>query len=96
LTSGRRANCIILIPAAWSTRPDESWKLRPKQEECRYGDGGFEQIETELENGWNSRPDGPSMPWTHARNAVKDGYEWTMQIRRARDVPEVTDEALED
>jgi hypothetical protein len=31
-----------------------------------------------------------------ALRAVKDSYERTAQIRRARDVPEVYDEALED
>jgi hypothetical protein len=36
------------------------------------------------------------MPWKHVRDAVKDSYERTAQIRRARDVPEMSDDDLED
>ena len=36
------------------------------------------------------------MTWPRAREAVKDSYERTVQIRRARDVPEVNDDMLED
>jgi hypothetical protein len=36
------------------------------------------------------------MTWPKARDAVKDSYERTVQIRRARDVPETRDEVLED
>jgi hypothetical protein len=64
--------------------------------ECRYGGGGFEQIEAELERGWNARMDERLMPWTHCRNAVKDGYDRSVQIRRSRDVLEVLDDELED
>jgi hypothetical protein len=64
--------------------------------ECQHGDCGFEQIENDLEHDWNARAGEPSMPWSRARSAVKDGYDRTVQIRRARDVPEVLDEELED
>jgi Glycine zipper len=64
--------------------------------ESRYGDDDFQSIEGELEHDWNSRSEGPVLPWKHARDAVKDSYERTAQIRRARDVPETCDEDLDD
>ena len=36
------------------------------------------------------------MPWTKAKGAVKDAYDRTVQIRRASDVPEVSEDILED
>jgi hypothetical protein len=36
------------------------------------------------------------MPWEKARGAVKDSYDRTVQIRRARDVPEMCDDLPED
>lgn len=64
--------------------------------EHRYGAGGFDQFEDEIEQGWSTHSEGTSMPWDRVRHAVKDGYDRTVQIRRARDVPEMTDDALED
>jgi hypothetical protein len=67
--------------------------------ECRHGGCGFDQIEGELEQDWNSRMDERSMRWNRARDAVKDGYDRTVQIRRARDAAAVTEDdvdALED
>jgi Glycine zipper len=63
--------------------------------ESRYGCDEFETIEEELESDWHNSNEGPVMPWKHVRDAVKDSYERTAQIRRARDVPEVSDESLE-
>jgi hypothetical protein len=60
--------------------------------ECRYGGGQFDRIEDELAREWHARSDKPVMPWKHAREAVKDSYERTSQIRRARDVPEVCED----
>jgi hypothetical protein len=54
--------------------------------ESRYGTDKFETIEDELESDWHSK-DEAVMPWNHVRGAVKDSYERTAQIRRARDVP---------
>ncbi len=64
--------------------------------ECRYGADKFEAVEGELESDWHNRTKDPVMRWKHVRDAVKDSYERTAQIRRARDVPEVCDDDLED
>jgi hypothetical protein len=64
--------------------------------ESRYGADEFDTIEEELESDWHNREAEPAMPWKHVRDAVKDSYERTVQIRRARDVPEVSDDNLED
>ena len=64
--------------------------------ESKYGTDEFDTIEEDLESDWHNRTEGPAMPWKHVRDAVKDSYERTAQIRRARDVPEVHDDALED
>jgi hypothetical protein len=64
--------------------------------ECRHHGDCFDEIEGELEQDWNSRGDECAMPWQHARDAVKDGYDRTVQIRRARDMPAVTDESLDE
>jgi hypothetical protein len=58
------------------------------QAESKFGPATFESIEGELESDWHDRSDGPVMPWKHVRDAVKDSYVRTAQIRRARDVPE--------
>jgi hypothetical protein len=64
--------------------------------ESRYGTEDFDSIEGHLESDWHSRAGQPVMPWKHVRDAVKDSYERTAQIRRARDVPEMSDDDLED
>lgn len=64
--------------------------------ESRYGMEHFDRIEGELESNWPNRTDNPTMRWKHVRDAVKDSYERTAEIRRARDVPEVCDDDLED
>jgi hypothetical protein len=67
------------------------------QAESRYGTDKFETIEGELEGNWHTVNKGPVMAWKHARDAVKDSYERTAQIRRARDiVPEACEDDLED
>ncbi len=63
--------------------------------ESKYGANEFEVLEPELQHGWNNLESTP-MPWARARGAVKDSYERTVQIRRARDVPEVTEDIVED
>jgi hypothetical protein len=64
--------------------------------ESRYGTDEFDNIEDELESDWDSRTEAAEMPWHHVREAVKDSYDRTVQIRRARDVPEGRDDVLED
>jgi hypothetical protein len=63
--------------------------------EAKYGDAGFDAIVDELERDWAKSEGIPGMTWPRARDAVKDSYERTVQIRRARDVPEVSDDKLE-
>jgi hypothetical protein len=64
--------------------------------ECRYGAHKFEAVEGELESDWHNRTEDPGMRWNRLPNAVKDSYERTAQIRRARDVPEVCEDDLKD
>jgi hypothetical protein len=63
--------------------------------ESRYGIDRFETIEEELESDWPDSQDHAAMPWKHVRHAVKDAYERTAQIRRAREVPETCDDVLD-
>ncbi len=64
--------------------------------ECQYGTEKFETIEDRLANDWHHGQEQAVMPWKHVRDAVKDSYERTAQIRRSRDVPEMEDDLLED
>jgi hypothetical protein len=64
--------------------------------ESRYGTDRFDTIEDELESDWHNGKEEAVMPWKHVRDAVRDSYERTAQIRRARDVPETRDDVLED
>jgi hypothetical protein len=64
--------------------------------ESRYGTEKFDRIEGDLESKWHDRTTSPAMRWKHVRDAVKDSYERTAEIRRARNVPEVCDDDLED
>ncbi len=64
--------------------------------EYRYRGDCFDQIEDDLERDWQSRGEEFVMPWKHAREAVKDSYERTAQIRRARDVAEANEEEVND
>jgi hypothetical protein len=57
------------------------------QAESKYGDTGFDAIVDDLEREWAESEGLPGITWPRARDAVKDGYERTVQIRRARDVP---------
>jgi hypothetical protein len=63
--------------------------------ESKYGQNTFDVIEPDLQKGWNHQKSA-TMPWDRARGAVKDSYERTVQIRRARDVPEMCDDVQED
>jgi hypothetical protein len=66
------------------------------QAEAKYGDAGFDAIVDDLEKDWAKSEGIPGMTWPKVRDAVKDSYERTVQIRRARDVPEVRDDQLDD
>jgi phage tail tape-measure protein len=63
--------------------------------EAKYGDAGIDLMEKQLQSDWEASKES-NMPWTKAKGAVKDAYDRTVQIRRARDVPEVCDDVLED
>jgi hypothetical protein len=64
--------------------------------ESKYGDAGFDAIVDDLEKDWAKSEGIPGMTWPRARDAVKDSYERTVQLRRARDVPEVYDDLPKD
>ena len=66
------------------------------QAEAKYGDAGFDAIVDDLEKEWAKSEGYPGMTWPKARDAVKDSYERTVELRRARDVREVCDNDLED
>ena len=57
--------------------------------EYRYGDVEFNAIVDDLEKEWAKSEGYPRMTWPRARDAVKDGYERTVQLRRERDVRSV-------
>jgi phage tail tape-measure protein len=65
--------------------------------EAKFGDAGIDLMDQQLQSDWEASKE-TNMPWTKAKGAVKDAYERTVQIRRARDVPEVRDDldVLED
>jgi hypothetical protein len=54
------------------------------QAESKWGDDSFENIEDSLETDWDETEHSTSMPWDHARGAVKDSYDRAAQIRRER------------
>jgi hypothetical protein len=64
--------------------------------ESKYGDAGFDAIVDDVEREWAKSEGLPGITWPRAREAVKDGYERTVQLRRARDVPEVENDAIEE
>jgi hypothetical protein len=51
--------------------------------ESVYGDAGFDSMHGELEHEWETNH-ADEMPWDRASQAVKDGYERTVQIRKRR------------
>ena len=54
--------------------------------ESKYGDAGIDLMDKQLQSDWEASKEN-TMPWTKAKGAVKDAYDRTVQIRRARDVP---------
>jgi len=63
--------------------------------EAKYGDAGIDLMEKQLQSDWDASKEN-KMPWTKAKGAVKDAYDRTVHIRRARDCPEMCDEVQED
>jgi hypothetical protein len=52
--------------------------------ESKYGESGFESFVDEVEKDWAKSEGYPGMTWPRARDAVKDGYERTVQLRKAK------------
>ncbi len=63
--------------------------------EAKYGDAGIDLMDEQLQKDWEASKES-QMPWTQAKDAVKDAYDRTVQIRRARECPEMCDEVQED
>lgn len=52
--------------------------------ESRYGEGKFNDYEADLASGWNDYADRGDLEWEHARDAARDAYERSAEIRRQR------------
>jgi hypothetical protein len=52
--------------------------------ESKYGDAGLDLTDERLRAEWEAS-DESEMPWEQARDAVKDGYDRSMQIRKNRE-----------
>jgi hypothetical protein len=66
------------------------------QAEAKYGDAGWESIVNDVEKDWAQSEGYPGMRWPQAREAVKDSYERTVQIRKERASADLPDPVLED
>jgi hypothetical protein len=51
--------------------------------ESKFGDAGFDSMDEDLERDWEEN-DVDELPWPRARQAVRDGYERTVHIRKER------------
>lgn len=54
------------------------------QAESRYGEGRFEEMEHDLERDWANVKDRGSLEWDRAREAARDAYDRSAEIRRQR------------
>jgi uncharacterized protein (TIGR02271 family) len=52
--------------------------------ELRYGGRPWEEVESDLKHDWAKLKDKAHMTWNHARDAVKDAYDRTIQLRAER------------
>jgi hypothetical protein len=52
--------------------------------ESRYGDSGFDSVVDEVEKDWANSEGLPGLTWPRAREAVKDGYDRTVVLRKMR------------
>jgi len=52
--------------------------------EAKYQGTDFAKVEDELKRGWGTAKDHGGMTWNRARDAVKDAYERTIQLRQER------------
>ena len=51
--------------------------------ESKYGDAGFDALDEELARDWEEN-NSDDLPWPRARDAVKDAYGRTVQLRKQR------------
>ena len=63
--------------------------------EAKYGEAGIDLTDEQLQRDWEASKDS-RMPWTKAKEAVKDAYERTIQIRRDRAQSGPSEPVLED
>jgi uncharacterized protein (TIGR02271 family) len=52
--------------------------------ESKYQGRPFDEAEDEIKRDWGKSKDHSGMEWTHARDAVRDAYDRTMQLREER------------
>lgn len=52
--------------------------------ESRYQGRAFDQVEDDLKRDWGKAKDHGGLAWGHAREAVKDAYDRTIQLREER------------
>jgi uncharacterized protein (TIGR02271 family) len=52
--------------------------------ESRYQGRAFDEVEPDLKREWDKNKDHEGMNWTHARDAVRDAYDRTIQLREER------------
>ena len=64
--------------------------------EAKYGDAGWDAIMDDVERDWAESEGYPGMKWPKAREAVKDSYERTVQIRKDRTGADLPEPVLED
>jgi uncharacterized protein (TIGR02271 family) len=50
----------------------------------RYDGRTFDEVEDELKRGWGTAKEHSGMTWGHAREAVRDAYDRTIQLREER------------
>ena len=63
--------------------------------ESKHGDTGLDLTDERLRSEWEASED-HEMPWEEAKEAVKDGYDRTVQIRKERECTESSREVQED
>jgi hypothetical protein len=63
--------------------------------ESRFRDAGLDLTDEQLRAEWEANED-HDMPWEKAKDAVKDGYERTVQIRKSRECAGTSEEVQED
>ncbi len=54
------------------------------QSESRYQGRAFDEVENDLKRDWGKAGDHGGLSWSHARDAVKDAFDRTIQLREER------------